>query len=168
MGLLRSTNDFGMSWFDRDQRRIILRHAEALAAAVRTAGARGVLLDPEPYGPSPWSYPAAAAGRSFAAAKRRVRRRGAQVMSARQRRSLRPTLLPPRLHPAYRRHMRLGFGLWVDRFFALPQPDAERRWASLVHAARRLSGSYVWIHSEVFDWWRGRPPPGAAAAPAPR
>jgi hypothetical protein len=45
-----------MDWYDDDDWGVVLQHAEFMARAALEARCKGLMFDPEPYGPSPWNY----------------------------------------------------------------------------------------------------------------
>ena len=62
-----------------------MANAGLYARAAKTTGAKGIFLDPEPYGTNPWDYSSSKyGGRSFAQVQAEVRQRGAQWMTALQ------------------------------------------------------------------------------------
>ena len=75
-----------MDWYDDGDWRAVTEHAAFMARAAREAHCRGVMLDPEPYGPSPWDYSSQsrASVHSFADYEVVVRRRGREFMRALQ------------------------------------------------------------------------------------
>ena len=75
-----------MDWYDDGDWRAVTEHAAFMARAAREARCRGVMFDPEPYGPSPWSYSSQsrASVHTFADYEAVVRRRGREFMRALQ------------------------------------------------------------------------------------
>jgi hypothetical protein len=76
-----------MDWYDDGDWRAVTEHAAFMARAAREARCRGVMFDPEPYGPSPWNYSSQsrASVHTFADYEAVVRRRGREFMRALQR-----------------------------------------------------------------------------------
>ena len=76
-----------MDWYDDDDWRAVTEHAAFMARAAREGHFKGLMFDPEPYGPSPWSYSAQlhASVHAFADYEVAVRRRGREFMRALQR-----------------------------------------------------------------------------------
>lgn len=84
--ILWGTNDRGMDWFDDTHWDTIAANMLLYARAARTGRCVGIVLDPEPYGESPWEYGIQRfPGKSFARVEARVRERGARFISALQR-----------------------------------------------------------------------------------
>lgn len=75
--------------------------------------------------------------------------------------------LRSRVPERYRRHMRLGFGLWLDYQWRLAPPygwDPEdpsknhftpSRFREALRLALRYSDRYVWVYTEQPNWWTG-------------
>jgi hypothetical protein len=73
---------------------------------------------------------------------------------------------------AYRKHVRLAFGLWMDYDWRHAGWDPEapeknhftpERWAASVARARAVTDEYVWIYGEQVRWWG----PEAGTRPVP-
>jgi hypothetical protein len=75
-----------MDWYDDDDWRVVTEHAAFMGRAAREAHCRGLMFDPEPYGPSPWNYSAQlhASIHTFDEYQLVVRRRGREFMRALQ------------------------------------------------------------------------------------
>jgi hypothetical protein len=75
-----------MDWYDDADWDIVTAHAAFMARAARACRCTGLMFDPEPYGPSPWTYAAQAhaAERTFGDYRIVVRRRGREFMRALQ------------------------------------------------------------------------------------
>ena len=75
-----------MDWYDDTDWRAVTAHAAFMGRAARACRCAGLVFDPEPYGPSPWTYAAQvhAADRTFAEYQAVVRRRGREFMRALQ------------------------------------------------------------------------------------
>jgi len=75
-----------MDWYDDDDWRAVTEHAAFMGRAAREARCRGLMFDPEPYGPSPWNYSSQlrASAHTFADYEVVVRRRGREFMRALQ------------------------------------------------------------------------------------
>jgi len=76
-----------MDWYDDRDWRAVTEHAAFMARAAREGRCRGVMFDPEPYGPNPWNYSSQlrASAHTFAEYEVVVRRRGREFMRALQR-----------------------------------------------------------------------------------
>jgi hypothetical protein len=76
-----------MDWYDDRDWGVITAHAAFMARAARACRCAGLMFDPEPYGPSPWTYAEQvhAANRTFGEYQVVVRRRGREFMRAVQR-----------------------------------------------------------------------------------
>ena len=76
-----------MDWYDDDDWRVVIEHAAFMARAAREGHCKGVMFDPEAYGPSPWNYSvqARASTHTFTDYEAVVRGRGRQFMRALQR-----------------------------------------------------------------------------------
>jgi hypothetical protein len=76
-----------MDWYDDTDWGVITAHAAFMARAARACRCTGLMFDPEPYGPSPWTYAEQvhAADRTFSEYQVVVRRRGREFMRALQR-----------------------------------------------------------------------------------
>jgi hypothetical protein len=75
-----------MDWYDDTDWGFVTAHAAFMARAARACRCTGLMFDPEPYGPSPWTYAAQvhAADRTFGDYQVVVRRRGREFMRALQ------------------------------------------------------------------------------------
>jgi hypothetical protein len=72
-------------WFDDARWSRIAANMRLLARAAKTAKAKGLMFDIEPYGINPWQFRAGEfPGQSFADVRAQVRQRGAQFMQALQ------------------------------------------------------------------------------------
>jgi hypothetical protein len=71
-----------MDWFNDAHWANIMANTGTLARAARLGRLKGFVLDPEPYGPSPWTYATQprASTQSYAAYQGKVRQRGKQFM----------------------------------------------------------------------------------------
>jgi hypothetical protein len=76
-----------MDWYDDTHWGAIAAHAAFMARAASACRCTGLMFDPEPYGPSPWTYSeqAHAGDRTFGEYQVIVRRRGREFMRALQR-----------------------------------------------------------------------------------
>jgi hypothetical protein len=76
-----------MDWYDDTEWSAVAAHAAFMARAARACRCAGLMFDPEPYGPSPWTYAEQthAADRTFGEYQVIVRRRGREFMRALQR-----------------------------------------------------------------------------------
>jgi hypothetical protein len=76
-----------MDWYDDTDWGVITAHAAFMARAARACRCTGIMFDPEPYGPSPWTYAEQvhAVDRTFGEYQVVVRRRGREFMRALQR-----------------------------------------------------------------------------------
>jgi hypothetical protein len=75
-----------MDWYDDADWGAVAAHAAFMGRAARACRCTGLMFDPEPYGPSPWTYAeqAHAAERTFDEYRAVVRRRGREFMRALQ------------------------------------------------------------------------------------
>lgn len=75
-----------MDWYDDADWGIVLQHAAFLARAARDGRCKGLMFDPEPYGPSPWTYAEQphASEHTFLEYEAMVRTRGRAFMQALQ------------------------------------------------------------------------------------
>jgi hypothetical protein len=75
-----------MDWYDDGDWRVVTEHAAFMGRAAYEAHCRGLMFDPEPYGPSPWNYSLQrhASVHAFADYEAVVRRRGREFMRALQ------------------------------------------------------------------------------------
>lgn len=73
-----------MDWFSDEDWKSVLAHARFAARAAKTAGCKGIVFDPEPYGGNAWQYGGQphAKDKTYTAYAAQVRRRGAQLMRA--------------------------------------------------------------------------------------
>ena len=76
-----------MDWYDDTDWGVVTAHAAFMARAASACRCTGLMFDPEPYGPSPWTYAEQvhAADRTFSEYQVIVRRRGREFMRALQR-----------------------------------------------------------------------------------
>ena len=67
-----------MDWYNDTDWSAVTAHAAFMGRAARACRCAGLVFDPEPYGPSPWTYAAQvhAADRTFAEYQAVIRRRG--------------------------------------------------------------------------------------------
>ena len=75
-----------MDWYDDDDWGVVLQHAAFMARAALEARCKGLMFDPEPYGPSPWNYSEQqhASEHTFREYEAIVRQRGRAFMQALQ------------------------------------------------------------------------------------
>jgi hypothetical protein len=75
-----------MDWYNDTDWGGVVTHAAFMARAARACRCTGLMFDPEPYGPSPWTYAdqVHAADRTFGEYQVIVRRRGREFMRALQ------------------------------------------------------------------------------------
>jgi hypothetical protein len=75
-----------MDWYNDADWRVVLEHAAFMARAAREGNCRGLMFDPEPYGPSPWTYAQQphASTHTFREYEAVVRERGRAFMRALQ------------------------------------------------------------------------------------
>jgi hypothetical protein len=75
-----------MDWYNDDDWGVVLHHAEFMARAALEARCKGLMFDPEPYGPSPWNYSEQqhASDHTFREYQAIVRQRGRAFMQALQ------------------------------------------------------------------------------------
>jgi hypothetical protein len=75
-----------MDWYDDADWRVVLQHAAFMARAAREGHCKGLMFDPEPYGPSPWTYSEQlhASAHTFSEYEAVVRERGRAFMRALQ------------------------------------------------------------------------------------
>jgi len=75
-----------MDWYDDDDWGVVLQHAAFMARAALEGRCKGLMFDPEPYGPSPWAYSQQphASQHSFREYEAVVRQRGRAFMQALQ------------------------------------------------------------------------------------
>lgn len=80
--LIWATADAGWDWFDESDWRSAEHNLRGLARIAGAGRLRGVLFDPEPYGPNPWAYAKQprASERSFADYQVIIRQRGERFM----------------------------------------------------------------------------------------